>query len=97
MVLMTFENSGCRKEDRKLVSLDGAILVAKRKCGIDVRIHDMSERGAKLAIPGDAKLPVMFELLVVAQKKVYPVRICWKRHELIGVEFVGKSYSTSLA
>jgi hypothetical protein len=93
---MTGDNTDCRKDVRNAAALEGTVMVARRKCGIDVRIHDMSERGAKLSISGDPKLPMLFELLVVEQNTIYPARICWKRQEFVGIEFVGRSYPGSL-
>jgi hypothetical protein len=45
----------------------------------------------KIQIDPSLDIPTLFDLLLVGEMKIFPVRIRWRRHHFIGVEFTGKA------
>ena len=69
-------------KDGKLISRDMATIV-------DVKIRDMSEKGARVESASPLHLPDRFGLLVVSNNMIYPAAARWQKGNLIGIEFIG--------
>ena len=50
-------------------------------------IRDVSDTGAKLGVPQRAKLPPIFDIVLVQQKLKRRVELKWRRGDFAGVAF----------
>jgi PilZ domain len=84
---LTAEN---RRTQRRKVVEDARII---NKHGgwslIDCTVQDISEGGAKLQIAPSVEIPSEFDLLLVKEMQIIPVRIRWRRRDFMGVQFTG--------
>lgn len=79
-----------RNHPRQKVLKDGKLISNDMATMVDVKIRDMSERGARVESPSLIQLPDRFGLLVVSNKMIYPAVARWQKGNLIGIEFTGK-------
>jgi hypothetical protein len=54
---------------------------------VDCLVRDISESGARLAVPASVTLPAAFDLLIPRKNKKRPVRMLWRRADVVGVSF----------
>jgi hypothetical protein len=76
------------RSGRRYTSTPGRIVAARFRFGIDVVVQDASANGARLLLPHGESPPTEFGL--VANNQLVQSRICWKCHNHIGLEFIGK-------
>jgi hypothetical protein len=50
-------------------------------------IVDFNGDGAGLEVPGAPVLPETFDLYLDATEKAYPVRLCWRAGDRVGIRF----------
>lgn len=77
-----------RRAIRKRTLKEGRIVLSDRST-IDCTIRDLGEGGAKLVFDGLTSLPESFELLIVADNKLMPAQLLWRRGLSVGVAFTG--------
>jgi hypothetical protein len=81
----------CRRSRRRTVVEDARII---SKSGgwslLDCTVRDISKGGARLQIEPALEIPTLFDLLLVKEMKILPVRIRWRRRHFMGVQFVGE-------
>ena len=68
---------------------DGKIITAGSAQIIDVVIHDRSAGGARLRISPATDLPDHFDVAIMAEHCRYPARICWRKLNELGIQFIG--------
>jgi hypothetical protein len=79
-----------RRSHRRVVIEDARIIDKRGGWSLlNCIVWDISEGGAKIQIDPSLDIPTLFDLLLVGDMKIIPVRIRWRRHHFIGVEFVG--------
>jgi hypothetical protein len=80
-----------RRSRRRTVVEDARII---KKSGewslLDCTVRDISQGGAKLQIDPALEIPALFDLLLVKEMKILPVRIRWRLRHFMGVQFVGE-------
>lgn len=74
----------------------GKIIVNPPSGTLDVKIRELSEKGAKLEILAATPLPERFALIVVADGTVTPAEVMWRKGSLIGVRFCGDTKKVAL-
>ena len=79
-----------RTHSRQKVLKDGKLISKDMATMVDVKIRDMSEKGARVESSAPIHLPDRFGLLVVSNKMIYPAVARWQRGNLIGIEFIGQ-------
>jgi hypothetical protein len=52
-------------------------------------VRDIGQGGVKLQIDPSFLIPAHFDLLLVKEMQIIPVRIRWRRREFMGVQFAG--------
>lgn len=55
---------------------------------IDCIMRDVSLGGARLACAQAVQLPERFQLVIMADREMRDVRVAWRNHSQLGVEFV---------
>ena len=55
---------------------------------VECIVSDLSEKGAKLDVPGAVTLPTEFTLEIPRKAMFMQVRVNWRREQVFGVEFV---------
>jgi hypothetical protein len=79
-----------RRSHRRTVIEDARIIDKRGGWSlINCTVRDLSEGGAKLQIDASIEIPTNFELLLVKEMQIIPVRIRWRRREFMGVQFTG--------
>jgi PilZ domain-containing protein len=83
-------NAENRRTQRRTV-IEDARIVNKRGGWslINCTVRDISEGGAKLQIGPSVEIPTYFDLLLVKEMQIIPVRIRWRRWDFMGVQFTG--------
>lgn len=79
-----------RNHTRQRVLKDGKLISKYMATMADVKIRDMSEKGARLESPSPITLPDRFGLLVVSSQMIFPSTARWQKGNLIGIEFTVK-------
>jgi hypothetical protein len=80
----------CRRSHRRIVVEDARIVDKRGGWSlIDCTVRDISEGGAKLQLDPSLEIPANFDLLLVKELQIIPVRIRWRRRAFMGVEFSG--------
>ena len=79
-----------RNHPRQKVLKDGKLISNDMATMADVKIRDMSERGARVEALSSIPLPDRFGLLVVSSQMIFPSVARWQKGNLIGIEFTGK-------
>ncbi len=79
-----------RRSHRRIVVEDARIVDKRGGWSlIDCTVRDISEGGAKLQLDPSLEVPASFDLLLVKELEIIPVRIRWRRRAFMGVEFSG--------
>ena len=77
------------------ILLEGRIVSRDGKTVIDVKIRDISAKGALLRMPRNMNLPENFSLLVVLDGTLYPAKKRWRKGERLELLFVGEPRFTA--
>jgi PilZ domain len=73
---------------RRLRTLLGATITFNQGGStVDCLIRDISESGARLAVPEQVTLPAAFELIIPHRKQRWQVQMLWRRSDVVGVQF----------
>jgi hypothetical protein len=84
-------NQDYRRTSRRKVVEDARIIDKKGEWSLlNCTVRDISEGGAKLQIDPELEIPTCFDLLLIKEMTIIPVRIRWRRRNFMGVQFVGK-------
>ena len=77
-----------RRSPRKTVTLGGRLFYGLAGLSIDCVIRDISEHGARVAVPSAAwKAPKEIHLLSLREGKVYSGVVVWNRGRYLGLNF----------
>ena len=77
-----------RRSPRKTVTLGGRLFYGLAGLSIDCVIRDISEHGARIAVPSAAwKAPKEIHLLSLREGKVYSGVVVWNRGRYLGLNF----------
>jgi hypothetical protein len=79
--------SGMRLMDRRPTSEGATIVFDKGRTVVQCTIVDFNGDGAGLEVPGAPDLPDLFDLHLDATDKTYPVRLCWRAGDRVGIRF----------
>ena len=85
-----------RKELRHRVLKDGKIVSPTLHGALDVRIRDLSPKGALIEVPVGTVIPESYGLLIVWESKIYPSVTRWRKGVRLGIEFTGPAKLASL-
>jgi hypothetical protein len=77
-----------RRTERSRTFLRASIRSGSRVSTIDCMIRNMSEKGARIALPGFDALPDHFDLVVPGRGQTFRARRAWRGKEVLGVEFI---------
>src|SRR5689334_14652782 len=77
-----------RPERRVSTLLSGVVSTLDGSAEYDCTIRDLSDSGARIAVPRKAALPDEFYLMHVKDRIAYRVKAAWRSEENIGVQFV---------
>jgi hypothetical protein len=77
-----------RREQRWPVYLGGTLSFNKRLSVTDCLVRNTSAHGARLALDGTPFVPDECDLLIPHWHAEYRMRVKWRRHDHIGIEFV---------
>jgi hypothetical protein len=81
-------NADNRRSRRRAVIEDARIIDKRGGWSlINCTIRDLGTGGAKLQIDPLLQIPTNFDLLLVNEMQIIPVRIRWRRREFMGVQF----------
>jgi hypothetical protein len=79
-----------RRSHRRIVVEDARIVDKRGGWSlIDCTVRDISEGGAKLQLDPCVEVPANFDLLLVKELQIIPVRIRWRRRGFMGIQFSG--------
>ena len=79
-----------RHSHRRVVIEDARIIDKRGGWSlIDCTVRDISEGGAKLQLDPSLEVSANFDLLLVKELQIIPVRIRWRRRGFMGVQFSG--------
>ena len=77
-----------RRSPRKACTLGGRLFYGLAGLSIDCVIRDISEHGARVAVPSAAwKAPKQIHLLSLREGKVYSGQVVWNRGRYLGLNF----------
>ena len=77
-----------RRSPRKTCTLGGRLFFGLAGLSIDCIIRDISEHGARIAVPSAAwKAPKEIHLLSLREGKVYSGEVVWNRGRYLGLNF----------
>jgi hypothetical protein len=77
-----------RRSPRKTCTLGGRLFFGLAGLSIDCIIRDISEHGARVAVPSAAwKAPKEIHLLSLREGKVYSGQVVWNRGRYLGLNF----------
>jgi hypothetical protein len=76
-----------RRSPRLRALLGATITFNNGSSTVDCLIRDISESGARLAVPEAVTLPAAFELFIPRKNKKRPVEMLWRRADVVGVSF----------
>jgi hypothetical protein len=77
-----------RRSPRKTCTLGGRLFYGLAGLSIDCIIRDISEHGARVAVPSAAwKAPKEIHLLSLREGKVYSGQVVWNRGRYLGLNF----------
>ncbi len=81
-----------RREARRFRTQHLAKIVLGPDSMISCKIEDISAGGAKILLEQHTHLPDSFDLFIAAHDlQVHRVRMCWRRHDTLGVSFTRSS------
>jgi hypothetical protein len=77
-----------RRSTRRNVTLGGRLFYGLAGLNIDCVIRDISDHGARIAVPSAAwKAPSEIHLLSLREGKVYSGKVVWNRGRYLGLNF----------
>ncbi len=77
-----------RRSARRNVTLGGRLFYGMCGLSIDCVIRDLSDHGARIAVPSAAwKAPKDIHLLSLREGRVYSGRVVWNRGRYLGLNF----------
>jgi hypothetical protein len=76
-----------RTNRRQRVLKSGKIIYANGSIVIDCTIRNPSETGAQLKVPTSVGIPDRFEFSEAMGGKRRPVKVMWRKGDLIGIRF----------
>ena len=77
-----------RRSERHAVTLGGRLFFGLAGLSIDCVIRDISDHGARIAVPSAAwKAPKEIHLLSLREGKVYSGQVVWNRGRYLGLNF----------
>jgi len=77
-----------RRSDRRDCTLGGRLFYGLAGLSIDCIIRDISDHGARIAVPSAAwKAPKEIHLLSLREGKVYSGQVVWNRGRYLGLNF----------
>jgi hypothetical protein len=77
-----------RRSSRRDVAMGGKLFFGLAGLSIDCIIRDLSEHGARIAVPNAAwKAPKQLHLLSVREGRVYTGSVMWNRGRYLGLDF----------
>ena len=77
-----------RRSDRRDCTLGGRLFYGLAGLSIDCIIRDISDHGARIAVPSAAwKAPKQIHLLSLREGKVYSGQVVWNRGRYLGLNF----------
>lgn len=83
-------NADNRRSSRRTVVEDARIINKRGGWSLtNCTVRDISEGGAKIQIDPSLEIPTYFDLLLVNELVIMPVRIRWRRRNFMGVQFAG--------
>jgi hypothetical protein len=88
-ILQRLTPGDLRLSQRRRLLKDGRIVVRRGWSLIDCTIRDTSTGGARLSVQPVCDLPREFDLLYVAEGKLVPCELRWRRGDRVGVRFTG--------
>jgi hypothetical protein len=78
-----------RRSSRRTCTLGGRLFFGLAGLSIDCVIRDISEHGARVAVPSAAwKAPKEVHLLSLREGRVYSGQVVWNRGRYLGLNFV---------
>ena len=87
-------NADSRRSTRRTVIEDARIINKRGGWSLDnCTVRDISEGGAKIQIDPTLEIPTYFDLLLVNEMVIMPVRIRWRRRNFMGVQFTASAQS----
>ncbi|MBX9739305.1 MAG: PilZ domain-containing protein [Beijerinckiaceae bacterium] len=82
-----------RSAVRRRAFLGGRVVFADGSQTYECLVLNFSDTGAELNASGVSLLPATFDLVIPNKARSYRSRICWRKDDWVGVEFLA---STSL-
>lgn len=79
--------SELRLVDRRPSSVGAAIVFDDGRTVVHCTIVDFNGDGAGLEVPGAPVLPETFDLYLDSTDTTYPVRLCWRAGDRVGIRF----------
>ena len=77
-----------RRSSRRNVTLGGRLFFGLAGLSLDCVIRDLSEHGARIAVPSAAwKAPKEIHLLSLREGRVYSGEVVWNRGRYLGLDF----------
>ena len=77
-----------RRSTRRTCTLGGRLFYGLAGLSIDCVIRDISDHGARIAVPSAAwKAPKEIHLLSLREGKVYSGQVVWNRGRYLGLDF----------
>ena len=77
-----------RSQLRRKAFLGGRAVFAGGNQSFECLVLNFTDGGAELHSSGVNLLPQMFDLLVPHKARSFSARICWRREDWVGVEFL---------
>jgi hypothetical protein len=84
-----------RRAPRYRVLKSGKIITSTLS-GIECRLRDFSELGARLEVTGKTLLPKTFRLVITAENTIRDAELIWRHGELLGVHFLSQPKPSAL-
>jgi hypothetical protein len=79
-----------RRSSRRIVVEDARIISKRGGWSLtNCTVRDISEGGVKLQIDPSLEIPTNFDLMLVNEMVIMPVRIRWRRRNFMGLQFAG--------
>ena len=75
------------REARKRVLLQGCIVYEKGAKTVNCSIKDITDQGARVALPTDQMCPDSFFLIAINQGLAHQAHVIWRRAREIGLRF----------
>jgi hypothetical protein len=83
-------NADNRRSLRRTVVEDARIISKRGGWSlVNCMVRDISNGGARIEIDPSVEISTNFDLLLVKEMQILPVRIRWRRRHFMGVQFAG--------